>query len=119
MFNKRELKIITNIIVIGYILVLGPTFTFGFTKINDFFNGFFLITNLISILMFIIIDILMTIEKIRLKILYLLLGIIVILGIAELMYPNLSLTERCQNWFAIGNIVLSIILIKLYSRMTQ
>lgn len=58
MFTKRELKIIANIIVIGYILVLGPTFTFGFTKTNNFFNNFFLIANSISILIFIMIDIL-------------------------------------------------------------
>ena len=58
MFTKRELKIIANIIVIGYILVLGPTFTFGFTQTNNFFNNFFLIANAISILIFIMIDIL-------------------------------------------------------------
>lgn len=119
MFTKRELKIITNIIATGYILALGPTFIFDFTKIDDFFNNFFLIANSISILMLIITDILITTEKIRSKILYLMLGIIVIIAIAELLYPGLSLVERCQNWFAMGNIVLSIILAKIYSKIIK
>ncbi len=32
MFSKKELKVIANIILIFYLLALGPTFIFGFTK---------------------------------------------------------------------------------------
>lgn len=119
MFNKRELKFIINIVTISYILALGPTFTFGFTKINNFFDHFFLVANSVSILLFIIIDILMTTEKIQVKVLYLMLGIIVAIAIIELAYPGLSLSVRCQNWFAIGNIILSIILINLSKKIIQ
>ncbi|EEJ71637.1 hypothetical protein FC57_GL001545 [Lactobacillus ultunensis DSM 16047] len=66
MFTKRELKVITNFLI-SHIITFGPTFTLGFTKVNDFFSTFYLIANLISILIIAIIDILTTMEKFNLK----------------------------------------------------
>ncbi len=37
-------------------------------------------------------------------------GIIITIAIVELIYHGLSLTERIRNWFAIGNLVISVIL---------
>jgi len=57
MFSKKELKIINNALIIIYLLSVGPTFIFGFTKSNDFTSTFFLIANIILVCLFIIIAI--------------------------------------------------------------
>lgn len=117
MFSKKELKIINNALIIIYLLSVGPTFIFGFTKSNDFTSTFFLIANIILVCLFIIIAIRIAKINFRLKTQYYLLDFITLISIIELAYPGLTLNERISNYFTIGNIILSLLTIKISKKL--
>ena len=117
MFSKKELKIINNALIIIYLLSVGPTFIFGFTKSNDFTSTFFLIANIILVCLFIIIAIRIAKINFRLKTQYYLLGFITLISRIELAYPGLTLNERISNYFAIGNIILGLLTTKISKKL--
>jgi hypothetical protein len=118
MFSKKELKIINNVLIIIYLLSVGPTFIFGFAKSSDFTSTFFLIANIILVCLFIIIAIRIAKINFRLKTQYCLLGIIILISIIELAYPGLTLNERISNYFAISNIIISLFIIKISKKLS-
>lgn len=119
MFSKKELKIVSSILIIIYLLLVGPTFIFGFTKSNDFTSIFFLVANTVLICLFIAVTIRIARIKFKLKTQYWLLGIIILISIIELAYPGFTMNERISNYFAIGNIILSLFIAKISTKLSH